>query len=105
VGAVDDVCGDAAACEAAVVDAVEVVVAEVAVELSAECAVARVEVASERGSPALVEDRFVHGFDGLKRELERYLHYYNNDRAHTGRLTQGRIPADIVYGARKMEPR
>jgi transposase InsO family protein len=42
---------------------------------------------------------------GLKRELERYLLYYNNDRAHTGRLTQGRIPADIVYGARKMEPR
>ena len=28
--------------------------------------------------------------------------YYNHDRAHTGRLTNGRIPADIVYGARKM---
>jgi hypothetical protein len=27
---------------------------------------------------------------------------YNTDRAHTGRHTQGRIPADIVYGARKM---
>ena len=27
---------------------------------------------------------------------------YNHDRAHTGRLTQGRAPADIVYGARKM---
>jgi transposase InsO family protein len=42
---------------------------------------------------------------GLKRELERYLAYYNFDRAHTGRLTRGRIPADIVYGARKMEAR
>jgi transposase InsO family protein len=42
-------------------------------------------------------------FHGLKRELERYLAYYNNDRAHTGRLTQGRIPADIVHGARKMK--
>jgi transposase InsO family protein len=44
-------------------------------------------------------------FQGLKRELERYLSYYNFDRAHTGRLTRGRIPADLVYGAPKMEPR
>lgn len=41
-------------------------------------------------------------FTGLKRELERYLRYYNRDRAHTGRLTQGRIPAEIVYGSRKV---
>ena len=32
-------------------------------------------------------------------------HFYNHDRVHHGRLTRGRIPADIVYGARKMEPR
>ena len=44
-------------------------------------------------------------FQVLKRELERYLTYYNFDRAHTGRLTRGRIPADVVYGARKMEAR
>ena len=31
----------------------------------------------------------------------RIPHEYNHDRAHTGRLTQGRVPADIVYGARK----
>ena len=50
--------------------------------------------------------RFLHlRFQGLKRELERYLAYYNTDRAHTGRLTRGRIPADIVYGASKMEAR
>jgi transposase InsO family protein len=42
---------------------------------------------------------------GLRRELRRYLEYYNYDRAHTGRLTRGRIPADIVYGAAKMEAR
>jgi transposase InsO family protein len=42
---------------------------------------------------------------GLKRELERYLVDYNLDRIHHGRLTNGRIPADIVYGARKMETR
>jgi len=42
---------------------------------------------------------------GLRAELERYLDYYNFDRAHTGRLTRGRIPADLVYGARKMEAR
>jgi transposase InsO family protein len=44
-------------------------------------------------------------FTGLRRELERYLAFYNRDRVHHGRLTRGRIPADIVYGARKMEAR
>lgn len=38
----------------------------------------------------------------LRRDLDEYLDYYNNDRAHTGRLTNGRVPADIVFGARKM---
>jgi transposase len=42
---------------------------------------------------------------GLRRELREYLDYYNNDRVHHGRLTRGRIPADIIYGARKMEAR
>jgi transposase InsO family protein len=44
-------------------------------------------------------------FRGLRRELERYLAYYNHDRVHHGRLTRGRIPADLVHGARKMEAR
>jgi transposase InsO family protein len=44
-------------------------------------------------------------FTGLRRELDTYLRYYNNDRVHHGRLTRGRIPADIVYGAHKMEAR
>lgn len=44
-------------------------------------------------------------YTGLKRELDRYLAEYNFDRVHHGRLTRGRIPADIVYGARKMEAR
>ena len=38
----------------------------------------------------------------LRQDLEQYLHTYNFDRAHTGRLTRGRVPAEIVYGARKM---
>jgi Integrase core domain len=37
----------------------------------------------------------------LSQDLSGYLQQYNYDRAHTGRLTQGRVPADIVYGARK----
>jgi transposase InsO family protein len=41
----------------------------------------------------------------LTRDLERYLRYYNTDRAHTGRLTKGRVPSDIVYGANKVKPR
>jgi transposase InsO family protein len=44
-------------------------------------------------------------YTGLRRELDTYLAYYNNDRVHNGRLTHGRIPADIVYGARKMQAR
>jgi transposase InsO family protein len=44
-------------------------------------------------------------YTGLRRELDTYLHFYNHDRIHHGRLTQGRIPADLVYGAHKMEPR
>jgi transposase InsO family protein len=44
-------------------------------------------------------------YTGLRRELDRYLTDYNFDRVHHGRLTHGRIPADIVYGARKMEAR
>ena len=37
----------------------------------------------------------------LKRDLDEYLRYFNYDRAHSGRLTKGQIPADIVFGARK----
>jgi transposase len=42
---------------------------------------------------------------GLRRELNTYLRFYNYDRVHHGRLTHGRIPADIVYRARKMKAR
>ena len=42
---------------------------------------------------------------GLRRELDDLPRYYNHDRVHHGRLTRGRIPADIVYRARKMEAR
>lgn len=37
----------------------------------------------------------------LALDLDEYLIDYNYDRAHTGRLTNGRVPADIVHGARK----
>jgi transposase InsO family protein len=40
----------------------------------------------------------------LQRDLDEYLTDYNFDRAHTGRLTKGRIPADIVFGAPKTRP-
>lgn len=40
-------------------------------------------------------------YTGLQRDLERYLRYYNTDRAHTGRWTRGRTP-DTVLGKRKM---
>jgi hypothetical protein len=37
----------------------------------------------------------------LRRELIRYLELYNYDRAHNGRLTKGRTPAEVL-GASKM---
>jgi transposase InsO family protein len=42
---------------------------------------------------------------GLERDLEHYLAYYNTERAHTGRYTQGRTPWQTLVGARKMRPR
>ncbi len=44
-------------------------------------------------------------FSGLRRDLASYLHDYNFDREHHGRTTAGRCPAELVHGARKMEPR
>lgn len=38
---------------------------------------------------------------GLRRDLEQYVKYYNFDRAHTGRWTKGRTPAQVI-GANKM---
>jgi hypothetical protein len=40
----------------------------------------------------------------LSQDLAEYLNQYNFDRAHTGRLTQGRVPTDIVLGARETSP-
>jgi transposase InsO family protein len=50
--------------------------------------------------------RYLHvRFTGLKHDLAQYVDDYNYDRPHHGRLTQGRIPADIVYGANKVKTR
>jgi transposase InsO family protein len=42
---------------------------------------------------------------GLTRDLAAYLRFYNEERAHTGRLTRGRTPLEALIGARKMRPR
>ncbi len=44
-------------------------------------------------------------YRGLQRELASSLAYYNYERAHTGRITAGRCPAELVYGAHKMNPK
>jgi transposase InsO family protein len=50
--------------------------------------------------------RYLHiAYGGLRADLAQYLELYNTDRVHTGRLTQGRIPADILNPAHKMRPR
>ena len=40
-------------------------------------------------------------YTGLRLDLERYLRYYNTDRAHTGRYTRGRVPEQVL-GKEKM---
>ncbi|MBD0282194.1 MAG: hypothetical protein ICV69_08385 [Thermoleophilaceae bacterium] len=40
----------------------------------------------------------------LQRNLAEYVTDYYFDRARPGRLTNGRVPADIVFGARKTKP-
>lgn len=47
----------------------------------------------------------VPSLDGLRQDLRTYVRFYNFERAHTGRHTRGRTPAEVVYGARKMQPR
>jgi transposase len=47
----------------------------------------------------------IPAYTGLKRHLTAYMTYYNQHRAHTGRITQGHVPAELVYGANKMEPK
>lgn len=44
-------------------------------------------------------------YTALRRDLEKYLDYYNWDRGHTGRRSSGKPPAVMVYGSRKMRPR
>ena len=44
-------------------------------------------------------------YTALRRDLANYLGYYNFERAHTGQRNNGRTPAELVYGARKMRPR
>jgi transposase InsO family protein len=42
---------------------------------------------------------------GLSRDLAGYVRFYNEERAHTGRLTNGLTPLAALIGARKMRPR
>ena len=37
---------------------------------------------------------------GLRLDLERYLRYYNTERAHTGRWTRGRTPQAVLGKAK-----
>ncbi|MFQ5880681.1 MAG: integrase core domain-containing protein, partial [Dehalococcoidia bacterium] len=35
-------------------------------------------------------------YTGLRLDLQRYLRYYNQDRVHTGRITNGRTPEAVL---------
>lgn len=57
-------------------------------------------ILAERWKPAFAR-YLVAKYVGLRRELERYLEHDNFDHTHNGRLTKGRIPAEVL-GATKM---
>jgi hypothetical protein len=38
---------------------------------------------------------------GLERDLEHYLRFYNEERAHSGRYTQGRTPWQTLVAHRR----
>ena len=59
----------------------------------------------EEGRPPAVARYLRARFTGLKRDLAHYLDEYNLRRVHNGRLTRGRIPADIAYCADKVTTR
>lgn len=56
------------------------------------------------GLPAFARFHFP-AYTALRRHLDAYVTYYNHHRAHTGRITAGRCPAELIHGTRKMEPR
>ena len=57
-------------------------------------------ILEECWKPAFARN-LVPRYTGLRDDLARYLRYYNTDRAHTGRRTNGRTP-DAVLGKAKM---
>jgi transposase InsO family protein len=63
----------------------------------------QVTILEECWRPAFARS-LVPNSSALRHDLDEYLVDYHYDRAHTGRLTQKRVPADIVYGARKTSP-
>jgi hypothetical protein len=42
---------------------------------------------------------------GLRLDLDRYLRYYNTERAHTGRWTKGRTPEEVLGKAKLWQKR
>ena len=58
----------------------------------------------ERGQQTILEECWKPAFarylipryTGLRIDLDRYLRYYNTDRAHTGRWTKGRTPEEVL---------
>jgi hypothetical protein len=61
-----------------------------------------VEAGLSPAHPLVYTRESQHLRDSLQQDLAEYLDYFNYDRAHTGRLTKGRVcPQIIVHGARQ----
>ncbi len=61
-------------------------------------------ILDECWKPAFARSVFPR-YKGLKAELDRYLDYYNNHRAHTGRWNRGRTPLEVIGKAKMYSTR
>ena len=61
-------------------------------------------ILDECWKPAFARSVFPR-YKGLKAELDRYLYYYNNHRAHTGRWNRGRTPIEVIGKAKMYSTR
>ncbi len=56
-------------------------------------------------TPSIGRSCALRSSSARRRDLDDYLNFYDYERPHTGRLTRGRISAEIVYGASKVKAR
>ena len=68
--------------------------------LASERAAGRCRLAEWPSFRSLSARHLIPKYTGLRRDLLRYLDYYNFERAHTGRWNRGRTPEEVLGKAK-----